>query len=158
MKLLASYSLDQRAYVGFQTEDPSIGFWVMGTSGLHRDDRIVIRQLSAEWASMTAMQTYHQSEGFKTIQAASQPVFAGTPTKTFVQFPSTGGIFSAPVTEFVTFTLKKGVTMDKLRPLVTQLQDKLQGTPKFYGSSWAPVVDTSSVYHGVLGWESVQVS
>jgi hypothetical protein len=47
--------------------------------------------------------------------------------------------------------------MNALQPLVKQLQAKLQGTPKFYGSSWAPVVDKPNVIHGVLGWESVQV-
>jgi hypothetical protein len=47
--------------------------------------------------------------------------------------------------------------MTALQPLVKQLQAKLQGTPKFYGSSWAPVVDQSNVFYGVLGWESVQV-
>lgn len=48
--------------------------------------------------------------------------------------------------------------MDALQPLVKQLQAKLQGTPKFYGSSWAPVIDKPNVIHGVLGWESVQVT
>jgi hypothetical protein len=48
--------------------------------------------------------------------------------------------------------------MTALQPLVKQLQAKLQGTPKFYGSSWAPVVDKSNVFYGVLGWESVQVN
>lgn len=46
--------------------------------------------------------------------------------------------------------------MDALQPLVDQLEAKLQGTPNFYGSSWAPVVDKPNVVHGVLGWESVQ--
>jgi len=47
--------------------------------------------------------------------------------------------------------------MDQLEPLVKQLESKLPGTPKFYGSSWAPVTDKPNVYYGVLGWESVQV-
>lgn len=46
--------------------------------------------------------------------------------------------------------------MDKLEPLVAQLQTGLVGTPNFYGSSWAPVIDKPNVIHGVLGWESVQ--
>jgi hypothetical protein len=108
----------------------------------------------AEWTSKSAQETYRQSDA---LNAAIQKVFVGRPSHTFVQFPTTKGIFSAPVTEFVTFTLRNGVTMDKLKPLVTQLQNNLQGTPKFYGSSWAPVMDESNVYHGVLGWESVQV-
>ncbi|KAG1745990.1 uncharacterized protein EDB91DRAFT_136454 [Suillus paluster] len=127
-----------KAYIGFETEDPSNAFWVM------------------EWTSKSAHETYHQTDAFKTTQVAARQVFASKPTHTFVGFPSTNGIFSAPVTEFVTFTLKKGVTMDKLQPLVKQLQSKLQGTPKFYGSSWAPVMDKPNVVHGVLGWESVQ--
>ncbi|OJA09607.1 hypothetical protein AZE42_01408 [Rhizopogon vesiculosus] len=126
------------AYVGFETEDPSNAFWVM------------------EWTSKSAHDTYHQSDNFKATQTAARQVFAGKPSHVFVQFPSTKGILSAPVTEFVTFTLKAGVTMDKLTPLVNQLQSKLQGTPNFYGSSWAPVMDKSNVYYGVLGWTSVQ--
>ncbi|KAG0700117.1 hypothetical protein DFH29DRAFT_1001385 [Suillus ampliporus] len=127
-----------KAYLGFETEDPSNAFWVF------------------EWTSKSAHVTYHQSDVFKATKTASRQVFASKPTHTFVGFPSTTGIFSAPVTEFVTFTLKKGVTMDKLQPLVKKLQSKLPGTPKFYGSSWAPVVDKANVVYGVLGWESVK--
>jgi hypothetical protein len=47
--------------------------------------------------------------------------------------------------------------MNALQPLVTQLQAKLQETPNFYGSDWAPVVGKPNVVYGVLGWESVQV-
>lgn len=127
-----------KAYLGFQTEDPSYAFWVF------------------EWTSKSAQETYHQSDNFKATQVASQQVFASKPTHTFAGFSNTSPIFSAPVTEFVTFTLKAGVSMTALQPLVKQLQAKLQGTPKFYGSSWAPVVDKSNVFYGVLGWESVQ--
>ena len=111
----------------------------------------------AEWTSKSALEAYHKSDGFKATQTAARKVFAGKPSHTVVQFSSTRAIFSAPVTEFVTFTLKKGVTMDQLKPLVKQLESKLRGTSKFYGSSWAPVTDKPNVYYGVLGWESVQV-
>ncbi|KAG1822776.1 uncharacterized protein BJ212DRAFT_826281 [Suillus subaureus] len=127
-----------KAYLGFETEDPSNAFWVF------------------EWASLNVYRTYRQTDTFKATQAVARQVFASTPTSVFVNFSDTSRIFSAPVTEFVTFTLKEGVSMDKLQPLVTQLEVKLPGTPKFYGSSWAPVVDKPNVVHGVLGWESVQ--
>ncbi|KAG1801294.1 uncharacterized protein BJ212DRAFT_1398992 [Suillus subaureus] len=127
-----------KAYLGFETEDPSNAFWVF------------------EWTSKSAHDTYHQTDTFKATQSASRQVFASRPTHTFAGFSNTSQIFSAPVTEFVTFTLKEGVSMNALQPLVQQLQAKLQGTPKFYGSSWAPVVDKPNVVHGVLGWESVQ--
>ncbi|KAG1822793.1 uncharacterized protein BJ212DRAFT_1330386 [Suillus subaureus] len=127
-----------KAYLGFETEDPSNAFWVF------------------EWTSKSAHDTYHQTDTFKATQSASRQVFASRPTHTFAGFSNTSQIFSAPVTEFVTFTLKEGVSMNALEPLVQQLQAKLQGTPKFYGSSWAPVVDKPNVVHGVLGWESVQ--
>ncbi|KAG1881980.1 hypothetical protein C8R48DRAFT_682965 [Suillus tomentosus] len=127
-----------KAYLGFETEDPTNAFWVF------------------EWTSKAAHDTYHQTDTFKATQAASRQVFASRPTHTFAGFSNPSRIFSAPVTEFVTFTLKKGVSMDALQPLVKQLQAKLQGTPKFYGSSWAPVIDKPNVIHGVLGWESVQ--
>ncbi|KAG1765600.1 hypothetical protein EV702DRAFT_1151511 [Suillus placidus] len=127
-----------KAYLGFETEDPSNAFWVF------------------EWASVSAHDTYRQTDTFKATQVAAQQVFASKPTDVLVNFPDASQIFSAPVTEFVTFTLKEGVNMDALQPLVTQLQAKLQGTANFYGSSWAPVIDEPNVVHGVLGWESVQ--
>lgn len=127
-----------KAYLGFETEDPTNAFWVF------------------EWTSKSAHDTYHQTDTFKATQAAARQVFASRPTHTFAGFSNASRIFSAPVTEFVTFTLKKDASMDALQPLVQQLQAKLQGTPKFYGSSWAPVVDKPNVIHGVLGWESVQ--
>ncbi|KAG2134337.1 hypothetical protein BD769DRAFT_1627251 [Suillus cothurnatus] len=129
-----------KAYLGFETEDPSNAFWVFGKSSL-RHPKFNCVELLVEWTSKSAHDTYHQTANFKTTQAASQKVFASRPTHTFVGFSNTSRIFSAPVTEF---------------PLVKQLQAKLQGTPKFYGSSWAPVVDKPNVIHGVLGWESVQ--
>ncbi|KAG1872504.1 hypothetical protein DFJ58DRAFT_762013 [Suillus subalutaceus] len=126
-----------RAYIGFETEDPSNAFWVFGRSSL--------RHTSS-----------NRQDTFKATQAISQQIFASTPTSVFVNFSDTSRIFSAPVTEFVTFTLKEGVSMDALQPLVAQLEEKLQGTPKFYGSSWASVNDKPNVVYGVLGWESVQ--
>ncbi|KAG2129487.1 hypothetical protein DEU56DRAFT_817331 [Suillus clintonianus] len=127
-----------KAYLGFETEDPSNAFWVF------------------EWTSKAVHDAYRQTETFKATQVASQQVFASKPTHTYAGFSNTSPIFSAPVTEFVTFTLKRGVSMTALQPLVKQLQAKLQGTPKFYGSSWAPVVDKPNVVHGVLGWQTVQ--
>ncbi|KAJ8586279.1 hypothetical protein M405DRAFT_883381 [Rhizopogon salebrosus TDB-379] len=122
-------------YIGLETEDPSNAFWVF------------------EWTSKSAHDTYQQSDTLKATREAVRPLFASKPSHTIVEFPNTKGIFSAPVTEFVTFTLKEGVTMDKLEPFVNQLQNGLIGTQKFYGSSWAPVIDKPNVYHGVLGWE-----
>ncbi|KAG2102222.1 uncharacterized protein F5147DRAFT_707691 [Suillus discolor] len=127
-----------KGYLGFETEDPTNAFWVF------------------EWTSKSAHDTYHQTDTFKATQAAARQVFASRPTHTFAEFSNASQIFSAPATEFVTFTLKEGASMDALQPLVEQLEAKLQGTPKFYGSSWAPVLDKPNVVHGVLGWESVQ--
>lgn len=106
---------------------------------------------------MAAHGAYRQTEAFKAIQATAQQIYTGQPKHVFVNFSDTTQIFSAPVTEFVTFTLKEGASIDKLEPLVTQLQTGLVGTPSFYGSSWAPVIDQPNVIYGVLGWESVQV-
>lgn len=112
----------------------------------------------AEWTSKSAFEAFHESDAFRATQTASRnKVIVGKPSHAPVQFPSTEAIFSAPVTEFVTFTLKEGVAMDQLEPLVKQLESKLPGTSMFYGSSWAPVMDNPNVYYGVLGWESVQV-
>ncbi|KAG1797547.1 uncharacterized protein BJ212DRAFT_1405963 [Suillus subaureus] len=48
-----------------------------------------------------------------------------TLSRTFAGFSNTSRIFSAPVTEFVTFTLKRGVSMNVLQPLIKRLQVKL---------------------------------
>ncbi|KAG1822777.1 uncharacterized protein BJ212DRAFT_1296740 [Suillus subaureus] len=85
------------------------------------------------------------TDTFKATQSAARQIIASKPTHTFAGFSNTSRIFSAPVTEFVTFTLKRGVSMNVLQPLIKRLQ--------FYGSSWAPVVDKPNVVHGVLGWE-----
>ncbi|KAG2153121.1 uncharacterized protein EDB93DRAFT_1082595 [Suillus bovinus] len=126
------------AYHGLEVEDPSNAFWVF------------------EWASLSAHGAHHQTDDFKAVKETVKQIHTTEPTHMFVHFSDPSRIFSAPVTEFVTFTLKEGINMDALQPLVEQLQDKLQGTPEFYGSSWAPVVDKPNVVHGVLGWESVQ--
>ncbi|KAG1885147.1 hypothetical protein F4604DRAFT_1676545 [Suillus subluteus] len=113
-------------------------------------------ELLAEWTSKSAHDTYHQTDTFKATQAAARQVFASRPIQTFAGFSNTSRVFSAPVTEFVTFSLKRGVSMNAFQPLIKRLQAKLQGTPKFYGSSCAPVIDKPNVVQGVLGWESVQ--
>ncbi|KAG2361524.1 hypothetical protein BDR07DRAFT_1485799 [Suillus spraguei] len=105
-----------KAYLGFETEDPNIAFW---------------------WASLSAHDTYRQTDTFKATQAVAQQIFADTPTHAFVNFSDTSRIFSAPVTEFVISTLKEGAR-----------------TPKFYGSSWATVVDKPNIIYGVLGWRA----
>ncbi|KAG2051548.1 hypothetical protein BDR06DRAFT_998056 [Suillus hirtellus] len=94
-----------------------------------------------EWASLAAHSAYRQTEAFKAIQATAQQIYTGEPKM---------------LTEFVTFTLKEGASMDKLEPLVAQLQTELVGTSNFYGSSWAAVIDKPNMIYGVLGWESVQ--
>ncbi|KAG1751156.1 hypothetical protein EDB19DRAFT_1277463 [Suillus lakei] len=127
-----------KIFLGFETEDPTNAFWVF------------------EWTSKSAHETYHETDTFKATQAVARQAFASRPTHTFVGLSNARGIFSAPVTEFVTFTLNSGASMDTLQPLVKKLQAKLPGTPKFYGSSWAPVMDKPNVVHGVLGWESAK--
>jgi quinol monooxygenase YgiN len=128
-----------KAYIGFETEDPNNAFWVF------------------EWVSQDAHNVHRGTDSFKATQAiATRQVFASKPISMAVNFSDTSRIFSAPVTEFVTFTLKEGVSMDQLQPLVTQLEAQLEGTPNFYGSSWAPVNEKPNVIHGVLGWESVE--
>lgn len=74
-----------------------------------------------------------------------------------VEFDSVVKRLRAPITEFVTFTLKEGNTMDELGALTTELHDKLVGSEKFYGSSWSPVINVPNTYHGILGWDTVQV-
>ncbi|KAG2033755.1 hypothetical protein BDR03DRAFT_1001931 [Suillus americanus] len=121
-----------KAYLDFDTEDQSTTFWVF------------------EWTNKSAHDTYYQTDTFKATQAAARQVFASRPTHTFAGFSNTSRIFPAPATEFVTFTLKSGIGVNALQPLVKQLQAKLQGTPKFYGSSWALVVDKPNAHWDVV--------
>lgn len=58
----------------------------------------------------------------------------------------------------MTFTLKEGKTIAQLEPLVQELHKKLAGTPKFHGDSWAQIIGKPNVYHGILGWDTVEVS
>ncbi|KAH7922958.1 hypothetical protein BV22DRAFT_1016311 [Leucogyrophana mollusca] len=126
------------SYVGYETEDPNVLFWVN------------------DWTSKAAHDALVKSDIYPSVVAASRPAFASQPTASYVEFHDTVGPFSAPATEFVTFTLNKGQTIDKLEPLVAQLKAQLVGTPKFHGASWAPVIGKPDVYFGILGWDSVQ--
>jgi len=74
-----------------------------------------------------------------------------------VQFDGVEKKLRASITEFVTFTLKEGNTMDELGDFTSQLREKLEGSESFYGSSWAPVLNVPNTYHGILGWDTVQV-
>lgn len=76
----------------------------------------------------------------------------------YIEFEDTEGALGAPITEFVTFALKEGNTMAQLEPLVQEIHQKLVGTSKFHGDSWAPIIGKPNVYHGILGWDSVQAS
>ncbi|KAF9237357.1 hypothetical protein BU15DRAFT_88799 [Melanogaster broomeanus] len=126
-----------KSYVGHETEDPSVLFWVN------------------DWASKDASDAFLKHARYPALVAAARPAFGSEPEINFVNFEDTKAL-GAPITEFVTFTLKEGKTMAELEPLVQELHKKLAGTPKFYGDSWAVVVDKPNVYHGILGWETVE--
>ncbi|KIJ64513.1 hypothetical protein HYDPIDRAFT_40257 [Hydnomerulius pinastri MD-312] len=127
-----------KSYVGYETEDPTVAFWVN------------------DWVSKEAHDDFTQKPEYPELLAAFRPAFASHPTINWVKFEDNKGALGAPITEFVTFTLKEGKTMDQLEPLVQELHTKLVGTPKFHGDSWAVVIDKPNVYHGILGWDTVQ--
>lgn len=112
----------------------------------------------ADWVTKDAHDGFTKSADYAGIQAASRPAFGSEPTANYVEFEDTKGALGAPITEFVTFTLKEGKTIDQLEPLVQELHKKLVGTPNFHGDSWAPVIGKPTVYHGILGWDTVKVS
>ncbi|KAH7908048.1 hypothetical protein BJ138DRAFT_1103822 [Hygrophoropsis aurantiaca] len=126
------------SYIGYETEDPKILFWVN------------------DWKSKSSHDALVQSEVYPGIVAASRPAFASQPVASYVEFDNTVGPLSAAATEFVTFTLNEGQSVDKLDSLVNQLKQQLVGTPKFHGASWGKVIGKSNVYFGILGWDSVQ--
>ncbi|KAG1716058.1 hypothetical protein ID866_1084 [Astraeus odoratus] len=72
------------------------------------------------------------------------------------EFEEAESRLNAPITEFVTFTLKEDNRMDQLEPLVHELQEKLLRSKMFYGSSWAPIANRPNMYNGLLGWITVE--
>ncbi|KAF9242540.1 hypothetical protein BU15DRAFT_72659 [Melanogaster broomeanus] len=126
-----------KSYVGHETEDPSVLFWVN------------------DWASKGANEAFLNHPEYPALAAATRPSFAAQPTRNYVNFDDTKAL-RAPITEFVTCTLKEGKTMAELELLLQELHQKLGGTPGFYGDSWAVVTGKPNVYHGILGWETVE--
>jgi hypothetical protein len=68
-------------------------------------------------------------------------------------------MLSAPVTEFVTVTIKPGHTVAELQTIVPNLARELKKSIGCHGSSWGPSVEKPDVvFFGVVGWDSVAVS
>jgi hypothetical protein len=111
-----------------------------------------------DWASKEAHEAFTKLDDYPNMVDACRPVMASQPTTNFVKFEDTKRILGAPITEFVTFALKEGKTVTDLEPLVKELHQKLAGAPKFHGDSWSVVIDKPNVYHGILGWDTVEVS
>lgn len=119
----------------------------------HRSDGYVV-----DWDTKDARDAFAETADHANMAVASRHAFGSKPTVNYVEFEDTKGALGAPITEFVTFTLKEGNTIDQLELLVQELHKLLPGTPKFHGDSWAPIIGEPNVYHGILGWDSVQVS
>ncbi|KAG6377090.1 hypothetical protein JVT61DRAFT_1141 [Boletus reticuloceps] len=128
----------KQSYVGYETEDDTVVFWVN------------------DWVSKDACDAFTKQADYPRIEAGSRPAFGSEPTTNYVEFEDTKGGLGAPITEFVTFTLKEGKSMAELEPLVQKLHELLQGTPRFHGDSWALIIDKPNAYHGILGWDTVQ--
>ncbi|KAF8550057.1 hypothetical protein OG21DRAFT_1420311 [Imleria badia] len=128
----------KQSYVGYQAEDGTVLFWVN------------------DWVTKDAHDAFTKSVEYIGMGTASRPAFGSEPTVNYVKFEDTKGALGAPITEFVTFTLKEGKNIGQLEPLVQELHQKLVGTPKFHGDSWAPIIDKPNVYHGILGWDTVE--
>ncbi|KAF9236686.1 hypothetical protein BU15DRAFT_76782 [Melanogaster broomeanus] len=126
-----------KSYVGHETEDPSVLFWVN------------------DWASKEASDAFNKHPEYPALVAAARPAFGSELEINFANFADTKAL-DAPITEFVTFTLKEGKTMAELELLIQELHQKLAGTPKFYGDSWAVNIDKPNVYHGIVGWETIE--
>jgi hypothetical protein len=127
----------KQSYVGYEAEDPAVLFWVN------------------DWVTKNARDAFIEKADYAGIAAASRPAFGSQPTVNYVEFADTKA-FGAPITEFVTFTLKEGKSIDQLEPLVQELHQKLAGTPKFHGDSWALIIGKPNVYHGILGWDTAK--
>ncbi|EGO23818.1 hypothetical protein SERLADRAFT_356596 [Serpula lacrymans var. lacrymans S7.9] len=126
-------------YYGFETEDPSNLFTVH------------------VWDTKEASLAFRNRKDFDDVVAASLPAFGSQPDVSHVQFTSDViRPLAAPATEFVTFTLKEGQSVENLLPLVKQLYEGVAITPTAHGSSWGPVIGKPDVYYGILGWDTVQ--
>ena len=113
--------------------------------------------LTVDWVTKEAHDAFTKQADYANIVDASRPAFGSKPTVNYVEFEDTKGPLGAPITEFVTFTLKEGKEIAQLEPLVQELHRKLAGTPRFHGDSWAPIIGKPNVYYGILGWDTVEV-
>ena len=122
----------------------------------HSNDRNFIPV--PDWVTKDAHDAFTKTADYTEVQAASRPAFGSEPTVNYVEFEDAKDALGAPITEFVTFTLKEGKNVAQLEFLVRELHQKFVGTPKFHGDSWAPIIGKPNVYHGILGWDTVKVS
>ncbi|EGN98245.1 hypothetical protein SERLA73DRAFT_74474 [Serpula lacrymans var. lacrymans S7.3] len=145
-------------YYGFETEDPSNLFTVHGiTTFLVISSPFLIWSSIPVWDTKEASLAFRNRKDFDDVVAASLPAFGSQPDVSHVQFTSDViRPLAAPATEFVTFTLKEGQSVENLLPLVKQLYEGVAITPTAHGSSWGPVIGKPDVYYGILGWDTVQ--
>ncbi|KAI6121032.1 hypothetical protein EV401DRAFT_1952933 [Pisolithus croceorrhizus] len=137
-KLLSNVEGLNQSYFGPEAEDPSVLFIVN------------------DWKSKDAHAKFLDSPEGAAFEPALLPLSASPLVHHFALFDEIESRLTAPITEFVTFTLKQGNTTDELKPLVQDLYEKLKGSKMFYGSSWAPVANRANMYHGILGWDTVE--
>ncbi|KAI6027382.1 hypothetical protein BKA83DRAFT_4228205 [Pisolithus microcarpus] len=137
-KLLSKAEGLNQSYFGLETEDPSVLFIVN------------------DWKSKDAHAKFLDSPEGAAFEPALLPLSASPFVHRFAQFDESESRLTAPITEFVTCTLEEGNTMDELEPLVQDLHEKLKGSKMFHGSSWAPDANRANMYHGILGWDTVE--
>ncbi|KAI6030657.1 hypothetical protein F5J12DRAFT_302549 [Pisolithus orientalis] len=127
-----------QSYFGPETEDPSVLFIVN------------------DWKSKDAHTKFLDSLEGAAFKPALSPLSSSPIVHHFAEFDEVKSRLQAPITEFVTLTLKADNKMEELKPLVQDLHEKLKGSKMFYGSSWAPIANESNMYHGILGWDTVE--
>lgn len=114
--------------------------------------------IQIEWVSKKARDEFAEQPIHKELEDAVRPAFDSEPlAANYVEFEDTKAL-GAPITEFVTFALKEGESITELKSLVEKIHQELAGTPKFHGDSWGPIIGKPNVYHGILGWDTEQVS
>lgn len=109
----------------------------------------------ADWESESARTSF---AGGAVLEAALLALACpDSLVRSLVCFKETKSRLEAAITEFVTFTLKEGKSMDQLEPILGELEGTLLGSRMYHGFSWAPIVNRQDAYHGILGWDTVEV-
>ncbi|TFY76073.1 hypothetical protein EWM64_g7939 [Hericium alpestre] len=117
--------------------------------------------LFIRWASKQAQTDFTKSPLFDEMKVALPPVLAGPVEEALVLkhvdfHADPVGSLSAPITEFVRFTLKDPHAKEQATPLLNQLGEFT--TVPFEAQTWGWCVENKDQAVAVIGWKSLEVN